>query len=86
MPFRVGVNRRTISLPDPIAKTGFTIGSGVSFGPAKVDFSAGYEMASYYQHDQFPESWLGEGDADLEYLDRVEEGNLTGTVSVIVEF
>ncbi len=86
VPLRIGAFYRKIPLADPIAKSGFTIGSGVAFGPAVVDFAASYEMSRYSWHDQFPNSWLGSSSGDRENLDRVEEGILTGSVSIKVEF
>lgn len=86
IPLRIGAFYRKIPLADPIAKSGFTIGSGVAFGPAVVDLGACYEMTRYYWHDQFPQSWLGGSGGDREDLDRVEEGILTGSVSIKVEF
>ncbi len=86
IPMRIGAFYNKIPLADPITKTGFTIGSGVGFGPAMVDLSAGYEMSRYEWHDQFPESWIGSTGGDREENDRVEEGILIGSISVKVEF
>ncbi|RKZ29672.1 hypothetical protein DRQ36_07905 [bacterium] len=85
-PLRIGAHYRTVPLIEPVARTGFTIGSGVRFGKAAFDIAGGYEMSRYYHHDQFPETWLPGSPDDREDNDRIEEGILTGAMSVEIEF
>ena len=87
IPLRIGAYYKKIPLIDPVAKTGFTIGSGVVFGKVKVDLFGAYQMSTYYHHDQFPESWLPSpySTANREDKDRVNESLLTGGVTVEVD-
>jgi len=86
IPLRIGAYHSIIPLADPVAKTGFTLGSGVAFGPVVANLNAGYEMSKYNHHDQFPETWLPGSPDDREDMDQVTEGILYGGIGLRVEF
>jgi hypothetical protein len=87
VPLRIGAYYKKIPLIDPVARTGFTIGSGFSFENVNVDLFGAYQMSTYNHHDQFPESWLPSSysTANREDYDRVYESLLTGGITVEVE-
>ncbi|MCK5833235.1 hypothetical protein KAH81_06140 [bacterium] len=87
IPLRLGAYHYRIPLVDQVVRTGFTLGSGVAFGKVKVDVFGGYQMSTYYQHDQFPESWLPSPyeTANREDMDRVNESLLVGGFTVAVD-
>ncbi|HHS49968.1 MAG TPA: hypothetical protein ENN07_02515 [candidate division Zixibacteria bacterium] len=87
VPFRVGAYHYKIPLIDPVPRTGFTVGSAVSVGPARVDFFAGYQMSTFRHHPQFPESWLPRPfeTANREDLDRIEESLFMGGLTIVLE-
>ncbi len=87
MPLRLGVYHYKVPLVEPVVRTGFTLGSGAVYNNVKLDFFGGWQMSTYYHHDQFPESWLPApySTANREADDRIHESLILGGVTLAVE-